>query len=84
MAIAERAAAKAVRDTFRLLGTDITELEDINNLRDDFRFIKRQRALVEFRRTETSKSVIAALMGAVMGLLISAITWLATSLRHTQ
>jgi hypothetical protein len=38
--IAERAAEKTLRDTFRLLGFDITEMTDVNNLRDDFRFIR--------------------------------------------
>ncbi len=81
--IAERAAAKAIHDAFRLLGTDITELEDINNLRDDFRFIKRQRALAEFRRNETHKSTIAGVTGGVIGMLIGGLTWLASILRHS-
>ncbi len=77
--IAERAAAKAVHDTFRLLGSDISELDDINNLRDDFRYMRRHRSLAEFRRTETSKSAVSTLTGGVIGMLLSAVTWLVTT-----
>ncbi len=48
--IAERAAAKTLHDAFRLLGFDLTEMTDINNLRDDFRFIRQQRSNAEIRR----------------------------------
>lgn len=77
--IAERAATKAVLDTFRLLGSDITELDDINNLRDDFRYMRRQRSIAEFRKSEASKSALATLTGGVIGMLLSAITWLVST-----
>jgi hypothetical protein len=80
--IAERAAAKTLHDTFRLLGFDLTEMTDINNLRDDFRFIRRQRSNAETRRSEVFKSITTAIVGALVGMLLSAITWLMTALRH--
>ena len=82
--IAERAAIRAITDTFRLLGIDITEMDDVNDLRDDFRFIRRQRESNETRRLEASKSMITAVVGGVVGMLISAITWLVTIARHPQ
>jgi hypothetical protein len=80
--IAERAAARVLHDTFRLLGVDISEMDDVNNLRDDFRFIRRQRGNAEIRRTEAFKSATAALVGGILGMLLSALTWLITALRH--
>jgi hypothetical protein len=80
--IAERAAAKTLHDTFRLLGFDITEMTDLNALRDDFRFIRRQRSNAETRRTEVFKSTVTAVIGAVVGMVLSGLTWLATTLRH--
>ena len=80
--IAERAAAKALRDAFRLLGFDITEMDDVNNLRDDFRFIRRQRSNAETRRSEVFKSTITAVVGALVGMLLSALTYVAAALRH--
>ena len=81
---ADIAAAKVVDDTFRLLGIDLNDIVDLNNLRDDFRYVRRQRMLVEARRAETSKSVIAAAAGAVVGMLVSGATWLIAILRHQQ
>ena len=81
---AERAAIRAITDTFRMLGIDISEMDDVNDLRDDFRFIRRQRETTETRRTEASKSVVTAVVGAVVGMLVSAITWLVTMARHPQ
>ena len=81
---AERAALRSITDTFRMLGIDITQMDDVNNLRDDFRFIRRQRESNELRRTEASKSAITATIGAAIGMLISAITWLVTVVRHPQ
>ncbi len=80
--IAERAAARALNDAFRLLGIDIGTMEDINQFRDDVRFIRRQRSAVETRRTEAMKSAVAAIVGGILGMLLSAITWLVTALRH--
>ena len=81
---AERAAIRSITDTFRLLGIDITEMSDVNDLRDDFRFIRRQRESNESRRAEASKSLITAVVGGVVGMLISVITWLVTIARHPQ
>lgn len=81
--IAERAAARALKDTFRLLGIDITEMDDVNDLRDDFRFVRRQRSESETRRTEAFKSATTAVVGGFVGMLLSAITWLITVLRHS-
>ncbi len=80
---AERAALRSITDTFRLLGVDITEMDDLNDLRDDFRFLRRQRESLEIRRAETSKSFVTAVVGGVVGMIISAITWLATVARHS-
>ena len=80
--IVDRAVARAIQDTFRLLGVDITEMHDLNELRDDFRYIRRQRDDAETRRTEVSKSVITAMIGGFIGMLLSAGTWLITILRH--
>ncbi len=82
--MAERAAIRSVTDTFRLLGIDITEMDDVNDLRDDFRFLRRQRESTETRRTEANKSVVTAVVGGVVGMLVSAITWLVTVVRHPQ
>ena len=81
--IAERAAAKTLHDTFRLLGFDINEIADVNNLRDDFRFIRRERNSAETRRSEIFKSTITAVIGAIAGMLLSVATWLLTVLRHS-
>ena len=81
---ADRAALRSITDTFRLLGVDITEMDDLNDLRDDFRFLRRQRESLEIRRAETSKSLVTAVVGGVVGMIISAITWLATVARHSQ
>ena len=80
--IAERAALRSITDTFRLLGIDITEMDDLNDLRDDFRFVRRQRQTNETRRTEVTKSTVTAVVGAVVGMLVSTITWLVTVARH--
>lgn len=80
--IAERAASKAVHETFRLLGFDMTEMTDVNNLRDDFRFIRQQRSTAETRRSELFKSATTAIIGALTGLLLGAITWLVTAIKH--
>ncbi len=80
--IAERAVARALHDAFRDLGLDITDMDDVNNLRDDFRFTRRQRAAAETRRAETSKSITTALVGGIAGMLISALTWMATLVKH--
>ncbi len=80
--IAERAAAKTLHDTFRLLGFDLTEMADINNLRDDFRFIRQQRSNAETRRAEVFRSTATAIAGALVGMLLSGLTWLITALRH--
>ena len=80
--IAERAVARVLHDTFRLLGIDISEMDDVNNLRDDFRFIRRQRGNAEIRRTEAFKSATAALVGGILGMLLSVLTWLISVLRH--
>jgi hypothetical protein len=80
--IAERVAARALNDSFRLLGIDIGAMEDVNQFRDDVRFIRRQRSIVETRRTEILKSAVAAMIGGCIGMLLSAITWLVTVLRH--
>jgi hypothetical protein len=82
--LAERAAIRSITDTFRLLGVDITEMEDVNDLRDDFRFIRRHRQSTETRRTEASKSIVTAVVGGVVGMLVSVITWLVTIARHPQ
>jgi hypothetical protein len=80
--IAERAAAKALQETFRLLGFDMTEMTDVNNLRDDFRFVRRERSQSESRRSEVFKSATTAVIGAVVGVLLSACTLLITALKH--
>lgn len=80
--IAERAAARVLHDTFRLLGIDIAEMTDVNNIRDDFRFIRRQRSNAETRRAEVFKSAVTALIGGMIGMLISALTWVIAALRH--
>jgi len=80
--IAERAASRALNDSFRLLGIDIGAMEDVNQFRDDVRFIRRQRSVSETRRTEALKSAVAALIGGFIGMLLSALTWLVTVLRH--
>ncbi len=82
--MAERAAVRAITDTFRLLGVDISEMDNVNDLRDDFRFIRRQRQGAETRRTEASKSTVTAVIGAVVGMLVSAVTWFVTNVRHPQ
>ena len=78
----ERAALRSITDTFRLLGIDITEMDDLNDLRDDFRFVRRQRQTTETRRTEANKSAVTAIVGGVVGMLVSTITWLLTVARH--
>ncbi len=80
--IAERAAARALSDSFRLIGIDISAMEDVNQFRDDVRFIRHQRSVVETRRTEVMKSAVAAMIGGFLGMLLSAITWMITILRH--
>ena len=80
--MAERAALRSITDTFRLLGIDITEMDDLNDLRDDFRFVRRQRRTNETRRTEAMKSTVTAVVGAVVGMLVSTLTWLLTAARH--
>ncbi len=80
--IVERAAGHALNDAFRVLGLDITDMEDVNNLRDDFRFMRRQRTATEARRAETSKSITTALVGGVVGMLVSALTWMVTLVKH--
>ncbi len=79
---ANHAALDSINDTFRLLGVDIMEMDDLNDLRDDFRFLRRQRELLEVRRAETSKSLVTAVVGGIVGMVISAFTWLATLARH--
>ena len=80
--LAERAALRSITDTFRLLGIDITEMDDLNDLRDDFRFVRRQRQNNETRRTEATKSAVTAVVGGAVGMLVSTITWLVTVARH--
>jgi aspartokinase len=80
--IAERAAAKALSDTFRLLGFDMAQMDDVNALRDDFRFIRQQRSNAETRRSEVFKSATSAVVGGFIGMLLSALTWLISVLRH--
>ena len=80
--IAERAAAKTLHDTFRLLGFDLTEMTDLNGLREDFRFIRQQRSHAETRRSEVFKSTTTAIIGGLVGMLVGAITWLVTALQH--
>lgn len=80
----EQAATRSITDTFRLLGIDLTEMDDLNELRDDFRFIRRQRRDIELRRAEATKSVIAAVIGGVVGMIVSAVTWLVAMARHSQ
>ena len=80
--IADRAAARVLHDTFRLLGIDLSEMNDVNNLRDDFRFVRRQRSDAETRRTEAFKSATTAFFGGLIGMLLSALTWLVTTMRH--
>jgi hypothetical protein len=80
--LAERAALRSITDTFRILGIDITEMDDLNDLRDDFRFVRRQRQNTETRRTEAAKSAITAVVGGIVGMLVSTITWLVTVARH--
>ena len=82
--LAERAALRTITDIFRILGIDITEMETLNDLRDDLRFIRRMRDGNEFRRSEITKSALAAVVGGVVGMVISAITSLATLVRHSQ
>ena len=82
--LADRAALRSITDTFRMLGIDVTEMGDVNDLRDDFRFIRRQRESAELRRTQASKSAVTAVVGAAIGMLISALTWLVTIARHPQ
>jgi len=80
--IAERAAEKTLRDTFRLLGFDITEMTDVNNLRDDFRFVRQQRSNAETRRFEVFKSATTAIIGALVGMVLSVLTWVVTGFKH--
>ena len=80
--MAERAALRSITDTFRLLGIDITEMDDLNDLRDDFRFVRRQRQTTETRRTEATKSAVTAAVGGIVGMLVSTLTWLLTVARH--
>ncbi len=80
--LAERAALRSITDTFRLLGIDITEMDDLNDLRDDFRYVRRQRENAETRRTETTKSTVTAVVGAIVGVVVSTLTWLMTFARH--
>jgi hypothetical protein len=80
--IAERAAAKTLHDTFRLLGFDITEMTDLNGLREDFRFIRQQRSNAEARRSEVLRSTTTAIIGGLVGMLLGAVTWLVTTLQH--
>ena len=82
--MAERAAIRAITDTFRLLGVDISDMDNVNDLRDDFRFVRRQREGSETRRTEASRSTVTAVIGAAVGMLVSALTWIITNGRHSQ
>ena len=82
--LAERAALRTLTDIFRILGIDITEMDSLNELRDDLRFIRRMRDGNDFRRSEIIKSALAAIVGGAVGLVISAITSLATIVRHSQ
>ncbi len=80
--IVERATARAINDSFRLLGIDIGAMDDVNQFRDDVRFIRRQRSESETRNTEVMKSAVTAVIGGCIGMLLSAITWAVTVLRH--
>lgn len=82
--VAERAALQSITDTFRLLGIDIMAMEDLNDLRDDFRFIRRMRQSDEVRRTEITKSAVAALVGGLIGMIVSAASWMVAVGRHAQ
>ena len=74
--MADEAADRAVRKVFRALGIDITDLDDLNELRDDFRFTRKQRQAGDVRKSETSKTVIAAIGGIIVGAAGALLSWL--------
>ena len=76
--MADEAADRAVRKVFRALGIDITDLDDLNELRDDFRFTRKQRQAGDVRKAETSKTAITAIGGIIVGAIGSLLTWLAS------
>ena len=57
-------------------------MDDLNDLRDDFRFGRRQRETNETRRNEAAKSAITAVVGGIVGMVISTLTWILTVARH--
>ena len=67
--IADAAAAKAVDGAFRMLGIDTKDIESVNDLRDDFRFMRTLRKDAQERHGEINKTVITVLTGAVTGII---------------
>ena len=76
--MADEAAERAVIKMFRALGYDVTAMDDVNDLRDDLRFLRRQRQAGDMRKAETSKTAITAIGGIIVGAIGSLLTWLAS------
>ena len=72
----ERAAEAQMIRRFRDLGYDLSDIDDVNAFRDDLRFLRKQRLGMETRKAEGSKAVIIAIGGAIVGGVVSLITWL--------
>ena len=75
---ADESADRAVRKAFRALGYDITEMDDVNDLRDDLPYLRKQRQAGDLRKAETSKTAITAIGGIIVGAMGSLLTWLAS------
>jgi hypothetical protein len=67
--IATVAADEAVIKVFRALGLDIQELEHINALRDDFKYVRDQREGSEEAKKLLKKTGIGVAIGAIPGML---------------
>ena len=76
--MADESADRAVVKMFRALGYDITAIDDVNDLRDDLRYLRRLRQAGDLRKTETSKTAITAIGGIIVGAIGSLLTWLAS------
>ena len=76
--MADVSAERAVNKMFRALGYDITAMDDVNELRDDLRYLRKQRQAGDMRKAETSKTAITAVGGIIVGAIGSLLTWLAS------
>jgi adenylate kinase len=78
--VAEKAAAKAVESTFRLLGIDMSDQDAVNNLRDDLRWTRRERSASE--QPGVGKTTMIAALTAAAAAAASWVVGLATGFVH--